>query len=144
MAFLAGVLGSTDELRMDPITDSKEALAAFMTLPEDQRALSGETDPVRRIVLEGVLPAPHGGVSAHKLQAFKDAHGHLLADFRREIERRVLAAASLRDARFAAEQARLDRQELGPQIDEIERRMSEPRWGWRRIGVGTVASVAGG
>jgi Family of unknown function (DUF6236) len=138
MAYLAGVIGSTEMRRMDPITDSVEALSIFSSIPPNERGIAGETDPIRQVILEGVLPAPAGGVPPEELVAFKASHGDRLMAFRIEIERRVLAAASLRDERYAAEQARLDREELAPQIEELARRMSEHRWRsvWARGGCG--------
>lgn len=142
MGYLAGVIGSTERYGMDPITDSEEALSIFLTIPAEKRGIVAETEPVRQVMLEGLLPAPADGIPPEELVAFRKAHGDRLTAFRVEIERRVLSTASLPDERFRAERARLDRQELEPELQEIVRRMSER--GWRRIGLGTLAAVGTG
>lgn len=58
MAFLAWIVGKDPDVAMDPVTDSEAAMTAFTALPTKTRQLTGEVEPIRYALLEGVLPGP--------------------------------------------------------------------------------------
>src|SRR3954452_9352215 len=89
-------------------------------------------------VLEGLLPAPEGGVSPRELARFKDKHGELLRTFRREIETFALEATTL-EPELRQRRAELFREDLADQVEEVRGRM-KPHW--PRTIFGTLCGVA--
>jgi hypothetical protein len=137
MTYLACTIGASDFMQMTPITDRAESLAV---LSGDAQALGGSAVAVSSLemtVLEGLLPAPAGGVSAAELAQFKEEHGDLLRGFRREIESfatdATILAPDLRQRR-----AELFRDGLQEHVLEIGGRMKRR---WPRIIFGTLCGV---
>jgi len=52
MAFLASIVGKDPNVVMDPITDSEASMAAFTTLPEQDRQINAELEPIRSALLD--------------------------------------------------------------------------------------------
>lgn len=129
MAFLASILCKDEGLGMEPITDARDAMAAFTALPEEKRTLGTELEPIRYALLRDILPGPATSIAPAQLAAFKATHGPLLRRFRIRVGRAVLECAriddrpALRDGMVAQL-----RSELVEDLVEIERRMGERRW----------------
>jgi hypothetical protein len=71
---------------MDPITDSEASMAAFTTLPEKDRSIETELEPIRYALVENILPGPTGDIDVPKLAKFKAEHRQLLVPFRQRVE----------------------------------------------------------
>jgi hypothetical protein len=128
MAFLASIVGKDEQVAMDPITDSDAAIAAFTTLPEKDRAIATELEPIRYALLSEVLPGPAAGIEPARLAEFRAEHLELLTGFRNRVEREARQCAQATDPRLRQELVDGTRIDLAAEIEEIERRMSERRW----------------
>ena len=142
MAFLASILGKDEAVAMDPITDSEAAIAAFTTLPEDDRQVGTELEPIRYALLEDILPGPAVGIEAARLSEFKAEYRQLLTGFRNRVEQKTIDCAQVADRRLRSEMVQLARRELAREVDEIERRMTERRWPLAARGGLSVAVAA--
>lgn len=139
MAFLATILGQTNEQRMDPITDSAECLEAFTRVPVGEAAVEASLKPIRTEILSDLLPAPIDPVDPARLAEFKGRYGNLLSCFRTMVEQRVVAAAAIQDPVLRAHSVGLTRKEFRDQLEEITCRMQEHNW--HRIEFGTLLAV---
>jgi hypothetical protein len=137
MTYLACTLAASQPVLMTPVTDRAESLAVLASDPAAPHAPATSVSQLEMTVLEGLLPAPAGGVSPKELAAFKDKHGELLRGFRREIETFALESTKL-DPALRQRRAELFRDELADQLDEIRGRM-KPQW--PRIVFGTLCGV---
>ncbi len=144
MAFLASLVGKDPDVAMDPITDSERSMAAFTTLPEQERQINTELDPIRYALLENVLPGPAGTINVPKLAAFKADHQQLLKPFRNRVEKEVFDCAQIADMRFRAEGEKRAQSRLLEELCEIEARMNERKLGpLVRGSLGVVAPALG-
>jgi hypothetical protein len=139
MAYLASILGQSQEPRMNPITDSGDCLRAFTMVPTRDGKVEARLDGIRTEVLADLLPAPIDYISPGALAEFKGKHKHLLTNFRTEIETRVVLATAIENPELRARSLGLLRKDLKGQLDEITRRMQEHKW--QRIGLGTLLAV---
>lgn len=137
MTYLACTLGASEFIQMTPITDRAESLAVLSGSLPASHAPATEVSTLEMTVLEGLLPAPVGGVSPEELAAFKDKHGELLRRFRREIETFAIDVMTL-EPTLRPRRAELFRDELTEQLEEVSARM-KPRW--PRIVFGTLCGV---
>lgn len=139
MAYLASVLGRVRDLQMTPITDQTEMLSVFSSSPQESLSSAALTDRLRMCLLEGILPAPTGGIPVKELATFKDQHRDLLSRFRRHIEAFLIDVSLIADP--ARKQERIDyfRKDSQDQISEIRSRMVERRW--PRIVFGTFSGL---
>jgi Family of unknown function (DUF6236) len=140
MAFLAAGLGSLEEVEMDPITDAVGNLAPFADADsaDDPIALS---NALAMRVLEGVLPGPGESVPVAELVAFKEAHGPLLAGFRKRLESHLLDIAAVSDPRLRERKLVVLAEELQAELEEVEARMNARSW--PRLVFGTLCGVLG-
>jgi hypothetical protein len=140
MAFLAAGLGSLEEVEMDPITDGVGNLAPFADTEsaDDPIALS---NALAMRVLEGVLPGPRESVPVAELVAFKEAHGPLLAGFRKRLESHLLDIAAVSDPRLRERKLVVLTEELQAELEEVEARMNARSW--PRLVFGTLCGVLG-
>jgi len=136
MTYLACTIGAADFAT--PITDRAESLAVLTGNSAASDASGVAVSRLEMTVLEGLLPAPAGGVSPEELARFKEKNGELLRKFRREVESfatdTTVLAPDLRERR-----AELFRDELEDQVSEIGGRMKQRRW--PRIVFGTLCGV---
>jgi len=139
MAYLASVLGHSSDLQMEPITDHIESLSVFSNSPQSFLAPRSLIDQLRITVLEGVLPAPSGGIPVHEMVAFKDKYSSLLKRFRRHIESSLVDVARITDKDLRDRKLCLLQDGLREQIDEIQARMNERKW--PRIVFGTFCEL---
>jgi hypothetical protein len=142
MAYLAAVLGQHTSRKMDPITDSKECLDIFATIPEANGDIKAQKELIWSEIIAGILPAPVERVSPAKLAEFKERHRDLLRRFRTAIDDLVISIAMIPDPRWRAERVESSMKGLMMQRDEIIARMNEGRW--RRIGLGALGAVVCG
>ena len=140
MAFLASIVGKDPNVVMDPITDSEASMAAFTTLPEQDRQINAELEPIRSALLDDVLPGPTSEIDFGKLAKFKAKHRELLLSFRRCVEREAVGCAQIDDPRLRTRQVEIAHATLADQVREIEGRMSERRLG--PVTRGTIGVVA--
>ena len=128
MAYLASVLGKLENFQMDPITDCAESLSVFSKSPQNVLNPTTLVDQLRMGVIEGVLPAPAGGVAVGELAAFKSRYVKLLSRLRRRIESSLLDISLISDIEVRNERARILKGELEEQISELRARMNERKW----------------
>jgi hypothetical protein len=137
MTYLACTIGACEYIHMTPITDRAESLAVLTGDSSAPRAPGTAVSRLEMTVLEGLLPAPAGGVSPKELAKFKEKHGELLRRFRREIETFAVDATTL-EPELRQRRAELFRDDLADQLEEVSARMT-PRW--PRIIFGTLCGV---
>lgn len=139
MTYLASVLGKLEDLQMDPITDSADALSVFSKSPQNILGPIALVDQLRTSVLEGVLPAPAGRIPVRELVDFKNRYSNLLSRFRRHIELFLIEVAQIPDKNLRDYKVHLFKDELTEEIEEIRTRMHEIRW--PRVLFGTVCGL---
>jgi hypothetical protein len=139
MAYLAASLGRLEALGFVPATDELESLA-LLSGEQDERSASTELrQGLRATVLEGILPAPAGGLAVSELARFKSKYGNKLNRFRTRVESFILEAAQIPDSDTRTERVQLFREELRDEIGELRARMSQR--GWHRIHLGTLLTL---
>lgn len=139
MAYLASVLGKLENLQMDPITDRAESLSVFSKSPENILNSTALVDQLRMGVIEGILPAPAGGVAAGELARFKSRYINLLSQLRRRIESSLLEISFISNIETRNKRVRLLKGELEKEISELRARMHERKW--PRIVFGTLCGL---
>jgi hypothetical protein len=137
MTYLACTLGAVDEIDMTPITDRAKSLAVLTGSSPPAAASKAAVSRLEMTVLEGLLPAPAGGVAPEELARFKEKHRDELRKFRRQIETFAIEATLL-EPDLRARRAELFRDELADQVEEIGARMQHR---WPRIVFGTLCGV---
>jgi hypothetical protein len=142
MAFLASIVGKAEQVAMDPITDSEAAIAAFTTLPEEDRQIGTELEPIRYALLRDILPGPATGIEPARLAEFKADYHRLLTGFRNRVEQKAIDCAQVADRRLRDAMVERARRDLAAELDEIERRMSERQWPLAARGALGVAVAA--
>lgn len=142
MAYLAAALGRVEELGYVPATDDAQSLAVLSSEPEGRMAMLALRERLRVSILQGVLPAPTGGVHVAELSKFKSRYGDQLGRFRRHVESLILGIAESRDPEIGRERVHLAQQELRDQVEELQARMRERNW--PRISKGTLCSLVAG
>jgi hypothetical protein len=139
MAYLATIIGQSQEPRLDPITDSSQCLSAFTAMPMRNGGVGKNLEEIRTEVLAELLPAPKGYIPPGALADFKGKYKVLLGHFRREVEERLILASAIDNSELRAQSIAAIKDNLKDQIDEILRRMQENKW--KRIGLGTLLAV---
>lgn len=139
MAYLASVLGKSQDLMMEPITDRANSLSVYSTSPENISHPTDILSDLRIGVLEGILPAPAERIPVSELVKFKNLYFDLLSRFRRHVELSLIDIALIPDNNLRDEKVRLFKNELIDQIEEIREKMRERCW--HRIVLGTVAAA---
>lgn len=140
MAYLAACLGRIKGIDASPVSDQESSLAPLVTAPGDADFHDNELDALRCVVLEELFPAPERALSAAEIARFRKRHGNTLREFRRRVERELLALAELTDRRHRARRIELLRDELDETVTEIRSRLKESRAG--RTVVSKLWSVA--
>lgn len=139
MAYLVSVLGKSQDLHMDPITDRTQFLSVFSRVPQNILSPTRLADRLRMGVLEGILPAPDRGIPVRELANFKYDNLDLLRRFRRHIEASLIQISSIPDTDMRNERVRLFKEESADERDEIAARMRERNWS--RIVFGTFCAL---
>jgi len=128
MAYLASVLGKLKNLQMDPMTDYIESLSVFSKSPEIILNSAALVNQLRMGVIEGILPAPAGGVEVKELASFKYRYFDLLSRLRRRIESSLLEISFISDLESRNKKISLLKDELKEEISELRARMRERKW----------------
>lgn len=136
MAYLASVLGQIAKERFYPITEGSENLSPFIN---KSARLQLRT---RKIILDGILPAPSHEIEPARLSDFKDAHEKELRRFRRQVEDKISELSLIRNKRDRDRRTRDIVEYLRSDVDELANRMSEEKQ-WPKIGFGDFCAVVG-
>lgn len=139
MTYLASVLGKTEDLQMEPITDRTQSLSVYSASPEKISKPFNIFRDLRMRVVQNILPAPDTGIPVLDLVKFKDRHRDLLSRFRRHIESSLIRIARDSDEEMRTEEARIFEEDLKEQMDNILALMRKRQW--HQITLGTVAAA---
>jgi hypothetical protein len=139
MAYLAAGLGALPTVRMDPITDQANAMAALVGLDTTAGLTLKRARDLRLNVLEALLPGPSDAIEVKALMRFKEEHRDALAAFRDRVDEELLKAAALAEPDAQREQTAISARTLTRERDDIVKLMQAHRW--TNIGFGSVASV---
>ncbi len=142
MTYLATVLAKvTDSNSYTPVTDEKKNLFVLRKTPTESRSQF-----VREVILKRIFPSPIIAIDPPRLAEFKAKHGHLLIEFRREIEERVLLWSMIGDDVERIRLVEIGISQLQERIAEIASRMISEKWNqidyggsWNMIGLGNTA-----
>jgi hypothetical protein len=127
MAYLAARLGRMPALDMVPITDQSD----YFQPPAPGQAMDTAAlfDQLRGVVLRDVLPAPSKPIDVRALAKFKEDNWDLLGEFRRYVERRLLACVQECDLELRRRMVTQLRDDLISGVDEIAGRLEAQHWG---------------
>ncbi|UCF05214.1 MAG: hypothetical protein JSV33_15050 [bacterium] len=125
MAYLAACLGRINDIDASPVSDEESSLAPLVVELGDGEPHNEELEALRCVVLEELFPAPERPLSAGEIAQFREKYGDTLREFRRRVEREVLALAELRDENRRARRLELFRDELDETVKEIRTRLEE-------------------
>jgi len=139
MAYLSSVLGNTEDLNMQPITDSRQSLSAYSDFNEKLSKPVNIFRDLRMRVIQDILPAPVKVIPVSDLVKFKNQHHDLLQRFRKHIESRLIKVASNQDAELRAREEQFFKEELREEREEILALMRRSRW--PQIAFGGVAAA---
>jgi hypothetical protein len=142
MAYLAGVLSETDDLKSVPITDRERSLVNFSLPSAEKHNWKQKLNELRPFILQDLLPVPSGGVSAEELARFKADHLVELGEFRRKIELFLGEIVSLPDPNIANYRIGLFKEQAQVDIDNLVELMRSS--GWRKVGLGTLLAISAG
>ena len=143
MSYLAVVLGQLEQVDSSPVTDKAPYLDRFANAGVPQNDVVQQLQPLRSQVLERVLPVPSHTVEPSAIRSFKNRHADLLADFRRRVERELVAAAVIDNE--ALRQRRLDIffEESDDRIEEIKAAMRGSGWATIEGSVKVLSAIPG-
>ena len=139
MAYLAGVIGQMERPNYVPVTEEKVNLAAFGLPPST--GVEQSLASLRVLILDDLLPAPVEPPSASALRSFKERFGAQLTRFRARLETELTGLATLPAGEARELRIRNVRRQLREEVDEIQSRLRERRWG--RIVFGRLCAVVG-
>jgi len=139
MAYLAATLGRESEIDSTPMTDRLDDLQHLLQAGVPEQDREQQLQLVRLQILDQILPMPDHTVSASDIRNFKDRYGTHLPDFRRRVERELIAIAGLPDDDLRQRQTRLFLEEAHDRIRVIQEHMG--RAGWRAV-LGKVCTIA--
>jgi len=125
MAYLAACLGRVEGIDASPVSDEESSLAPLMIEPGTTERRDGELEALRWVVLENLFPAPERPLRPEEIARFRQQYGSTLREFRRRVEREVLALAELSDTNRRARCLELFRDELDETVTEIRARLRE-------------------
>jgi hypothetical protein len=144
MSYLAAALGQVATVDSSPVTDGAEYLNRFMHAGVAQDQVIQQLQVLRIQILERVLPVPSHTIEPAKIRDFKDRHAQLLGDFRRRVERELIAVAALPNEALKQQQLDIFFEECAVRIEEIEAAMDNAKWKTIRGGFSVLAALAGG
>jgi len=125
MAYLAACLGRLEDIDADPVSDARANLMPLTghdshTMPHDE-----EIDVLRWVVLEELFPAPERALKAEEIADFRAKYKEILREFRRRVEREILALVELNDMGHRERRMELFREEIHDSVVEIRKRLEE-------------------
>ena len=139
MTYLSSALGKTEDLNMEPITDRSQSLSMYSASSENISKPADIFRDLRMRVIQGILPAPTGGIPVLDLVQFKTQNHDLLHRFRRHIESSLINIARTPDEALRIKEAQMFEEELREQREEILALMRRRRW--PKIAFGAVAAA---
>ncbi len=95
MIYLAILLGQHKEIRSTPVTDTVSNLNPFLLASHSKPRIESGLAPLRKIVLEQLLPVPVLPIEPERLNAFKRRYGALLPSYRYSIEQELAAISDM-------------------------------------------------
>lgn len=125
MAYLAACLGRVDDIDAAPMSDQENSLLPLVAMQGAADPVDRDLDELRWVVLEELFPAPERPLSAEEIASFRREHGDILREFRRAVEREVIALAELNEASRRERRMELFREEIHDTVDEIRTRLEE-------------------
>jgi hypothetical protein len=143
MSYLATVLGQLAQVDSSPVTDGEAYLRRFAETGVAKDRIHQQLQSLRTQVLEKVLPVPRHHIEPSAIREFKDGHGQLLGDFRRRVEREIVAAAVIGDDVLRQRQLDIFFEESAARIEEIEEAMHGERWVTTKASVSVLAAIPG-
>lgn len=143
MSYLACALGQLDPVDACPMTDQVSYLRRFCRSGVPTADVDAQLAALRIEVLEAILPVPSTEVAPLEIRSFKDRHGPALSDFRRRVERELIAAAALSDPALRSRQLGLFQQEAEDEILRIQSLTAGRGWQMARAAVSVVGAVPG-
>lgn len=130
-----------EESRWRPVTEDARAYEALTAVPHPNRITGGNQlrfplapDRIRedrrvawarQTILDDILPFPEGGVDARKILDFKEKHGNMLPNLRREMTRRCTEIAAADEAELRNHLLDLAVEDLREQSEEASRYLNE-------------------
>jgi hypothetical protein len=126
MAYLASTLGILDDLKMEPLTDSKRWFSIYSEndLPKQDVNLNG----YREGIFKSIFPVPSGLIPIKELLEFKRKYGEQLIKFRMEVEFAVTDIVSAQTPQLAKRKESYYIQKFESQVIEIKAHMEERFW----------------
>ena len=143
MSYLATTLGQLDSVDSSPLTDSDAHLTRLALAGVPQHHMAQQLDSLRIQVLNEVLPVPTCVVPAAKLRAFKEKRAAELGDFRRRVERELVAAANIADPALRQRHLDVFFDEAKERILEIQESMDSAGWETARSGLSVIVAIPG-
>jgi hypothetical protein len=137
MAYLAAVLGQISENeKFYPITDAPYGLAPFIGKVDRRNT------PLRKLILEHILPAPSEEIEPGRLADFKAKYRAELTRFRNEIEYKISELSLIGDEEDRDRRLQDVVNNLKANIAELTARMQEQK-NWPKLDFGTLCTIIG-
>lgn len=143
MSYLAVALGQVATVDSSPVTDEIAYLNRFAHAGVAGDHVVQQLQALRIQVLKRVLPVPNHAIEPAAIRAFKDRHVQLLSDFRRRVERELIAVAALPDEVLRQRQVDVFFEECADRIEEIEATMHNAQWQTIRGAFSVLAAIPG-
>jgi len=125
MGYLAALLGKIEGVDSTPVTDTSANLDPFLLASQSAERVEIRLAPLRKIVLEQLLPVPARQVAIATLRSFKQKHGRLLRQFRYSIEQEITDIADMVDPDLQKHRLEAFVAEKKAEVEEIAARLSE-------------------
>lgn len=139
MAYLASVLARQDEISASPITSEQSSIRLFRRDYKNFRSNPPQKyEPLRDVVLQGLLPVPAQNATVDDLVEFKSQYGHLLPLFRNYVERNVVQLSQLPNQEERDYAVKLFLEGAQAQSQELVEAMKIQ---WGKIAFGTLAPI---
>ncbi len=143
MSYLAIVLGQLPSVDSSPFTDEVAFLERFAHVGVAEDCVDQQLQALRIQVLERVLPVPSDPIEPTAIRAFKNKHAKLLDDFRRRVERELVAAAAINDDTLRQRRLDIFFNESDASIEEIQAAMSGAGWETVKASFKVLAAIPG-
>jgi len=143
MSYLAAVLGQIERVDSSPVTNRAAYLRRFAHAGVAEDRVIQQLQSLRTAVLKKVLPVPAHDLDPSAIRAFKDRHGHLLADFRWRVERELVAAAAIGDDILRKRHLDIFFDESAARAEEIQAAMRGARWETAEASLSVLSAIPG-
>jgi hypothetical protein len=141
MAYLAAVLGQLPEPdKFYPITDHEVRLKPFLQKSRQDARI--RDNPLRKLILDRILPAPCGAIEPARLADFKASHKSELQRFRRELEDSISELSVIKDEKDRRMRLNIILGGMKETVRELKVRMEQQR-NWPHVDFGVLCAVIG-